>query len=76
MHWRETKPGPVAVPEAVKIAAIDAMAQEEPSVSRRLGDIHREAATVRRVLRKAVHYAAQARVDQAALVEYLKGKLL
>jgi hypothetical protein len=64
-----------AVSEAVKRAAIDAMAQEAPRVSRLLRDIHREAAIVRAVLRKAVHYAAQGRVDQAALVEYLKGKL-
>ena len=74
MNWRETKPPLPAIPEAVKIAAIDAMA--DVGVGSHLKGVHRENAKVRAVLRKAVHYAAQARVDQAALVEYLKGKLL
>jgi hypothetical protein len=75
-YRREAKPKPVpAVPEAVKIAAIDAMAQEAPRVSKRLQGIHREAAIIRAVLRKAAAYAAIAKVSEAALVEYLKGRL-
>jgi hypothetical protein len=65
-----------AVPEAVKIAAMDAMADMAPSIGSHLKGAHRDNAIIRAVLRKAAHYAAMAKVSEAALVEYLKGKLL
>jgi hypothetical protein len=74
--WRETKPALVPpIPEAVKIAAIDAMGAEASSVGSHLKGAHRHNAKVRAVLRKAAHYAAKAEVNEAALVAYLKGRL-
>ena len=64
-----------AIPEAVKLAAIDAMGNEAPGISSRLTGEARRVATVRAVLRNAAKYAALAEVDEAALVAYLKGRL-
>jgi hypothetical protein len=72
---RMTTPVPL-ITEAVKLAAIDAMSAQASSVGSHLKGAHRHAAIVRAALRKAGAYAIMAEVDEAALVAYLKERLL
>ena len=62
-------------PPAVLLAAQRALLEQSLSVGHYLKGAHRDAAIVRRVLRKAAHYAAQAKVNEQELVDYLRAKL-